>query len=116
MTNILECKDVNELISMGWSYPKSTNSSVISPVTGKYCWKRYTLSSDGTKKFQNFVVSDNEIDYPENDSQDGYYYEPISQEELAQLMANTEAGSFPVSSINNITQLDADTVSVQISI
>lgn len=108
MTNILECKDINELIKMGWSYPKPTN--------GKYGWKIYTLSSDGTKKFQNFVVSDNETDYPENDLRDGYYYEPISQEELDHLMADTEAGSFPVSSINNIAQLDADTVSVQISI
>lgn len=32
MTSILECKDINELIKLGWSYPLKTGS--VSDITG----------------------------------------------------------------------------------
>lgn len=117
MANVLECKDINELIKLGWSYPiRSTNSSgSSSDITGLYCWKKYLPLKDGNKDFLNFVVSDNEDEYPNEETLNGYYYEQIAQEELAQLMADTDSGSFPVSSIESVQQVDADTISLQIS-
>ena len=86
------------------------------PITGLYCWKKYILLDDINKEFVNFVVSDNETEYPDNEALDGYYYEMISQEELAQLMADTEAGSYLVSNIESVQRVDEDTISLQISI
>ena len=80
-----------------------------------YCWKKYLLLDGDNKEFLNFVVSDNETDYPDNEVLDGYYYETVSQEEFAQLMADTEAGSFLVSDIKSVQRVDADTISLQIS-
>ena len=88
----------------------------VTPITGLYCWKKYILLDDNNKEFVNFVISDNAMEYPDNEVLNGYYYEPITHDELAQLMANTEAGLYLVSSISDIKQLDADTVSLQISI
>ena len=85
------------------------------PITGLYCWKKYLLLDGDNKEFLNFVVSDKETDYPDNEVLDGYYYETVSQEEFAQLMADTEAGSFLVSDIKSVQRVDADTISLQIS-
>lgn len=113
MASILECKDINELIKLGWSYPLKTGS--VSDITGLYCWKKYVLLNDGNKDFLNFVVSDNEMEYPNGELLDGYYYEQVSKEELAQLMADTDSGSFPVSNIESVQRVDEDTISLQIS-
>lgn len=110
--SILECKDINELIKRCWSYPIR---GAISSGKGLYCWKKYILLVDDNKEFVNFVVSDNKTEYPDNGILDGYYYETVSQEELAQLMADTEAGSYPVSDIKSVQRVDADTISLQIS-
>ena len=115
MTSILECKDINELIKLGWSYPLKTGSGSVSDITGLYCWKKYVLLNDGNKDFLNFVVSDDKMKYPNNESLDGYYYEQVSKEELAQLMADTDSGSFPVSNIESVQRVDEDTISLQIS-
>ena len=53
--------------------------------------------------------------YPNGESLDGYYYEQVSKEELAQLMADTDSGSFPVSNIESVQRVDEDTISLQIS-
>ena len=110
--SVLECKDINELIKRCWSYPIR---GAISSGKGLYCWKKYILLGDDNKEFVNFVVSDNKTEYPDNGVLDGYYYETVSQEEVAQLMADTEAGSFLVSDIKSVQRVDADTISLQIS-
>ena len=110
--SILECKDINELIKRCWSYPIR---GTLCSGKGLYCWKKYLLLDGDNKEFVNFVVSDNETDYPDNEVLDGYYYETVSQEEFAQLMADTEAGSFLVSDIKSVQRVDADTISLQIS-
>ena len=110
--SVLECKDINELIKRCWSYPIR---GTLSSGKGLYRWKKYILLGDGNKEFANFVVSDNKTDYPDNEVLDGYYYETVSQEEFAQLMADTEAGLFLVSDIKSVQRVDADTISLQIS-
>lgn len=70
MTNVLECKDLNELIRLSWSYPIRSGSSI-----GTYCWEKYRVLDDGTKEFVGFVTSDKESTYPDDDVSGNFYYQ-----------------------------------------
>lgn len=115
MPSILEIKDLGELMKRGWSYRTGFGGGG-GTVNGIYCWKRYTILADGSKVFNNFVVSDDVNHYPDNEAVDGYYYETIKNEDLIQLMVNTSEGSSVLSNVERIEQIDSETIALQISI
>lgn len=56
---------------------------------GLYVWKKYEYESSTVGDFVDYVVSDTETEYPDGDVQDGYYYEKVSGNAIAQQLKNT---------------------------
>lgn len=112
MPSILEIKDLGELMKRGWSYRSVGSGSV----KGVYCWKKYVVFDDGRKAFNNFVISDSADTYPNNGSLDGYYYEPIGQDEAIELTAGIDENEYSISNIESIDRVGTDTITLRISV
>lgn len=87
--------------------------------SGVFAWKRYTAA----KIFIDYIISDNIDDYPNNSTQDGYYYEIVKKdiENLTWAEINTiaQAGNanklFALGDTKSITLTTGEIIYVQIA-